>query len=99
MNNHMSSYHENAIIVHLATELLWLVLLLSLPVVVVASTVGLVISLVQALTQIQDQTLQFLIKLLAVSATLLMTYHWMGATLLNYTQQSFFADNQYAALR
>lgn len=29
MNNHMSSYHENAIIVHLATELLWLVLLLS----------------------------------------------------------------------
>ncbi|WP_016606172.1 type III secretion system export apparatus subunit SctS, partial [Yersinia pestis] len=71
------------------TELLWLVLLLSLPVVVVASTVGLVISLVQALTQIQDQTLQFLIKLLAVSATLLMTYHWMGATLLNYTQQSF----------
>ncbi|ETO50092.1 type III secretion system protein SsaS [Yersinia pestis 24H] len=49
----------------------------------------LVISLVQALTQIQDQTLQFLIKLLAVSATLLMTYHWMGATLLNYTQQSF----------
>ena len=79
MNNHMSSYHENAIIVHLATELLWLV----------ASTVGLVISLVQALTQIQDQTLQFLIKLLAVSATLLMTYHWMGATLLNYTQQSF----------
>ncbi|WP_038400590.1 EscS/YscS/HrcS family type III secretion system export apparatus protein [Yersinia pseudotuberculosis] len=73
----------------MATELLWLVLLLSLPVVVVASTVGLVISLVQALTQIQDQTLQFLIKLLAVSATLLMTYHWMGATLLNYTQQSF----------
>ncbi|PVF12389.1 EscS/YscS/HrcS family type III secretion system export apparatus protein [Yersinia pestis] len=72
-----------------STELLWLVLLLSLPVVVVASTVGLVISLVQALTQIQDQTLQFLIKLLAVSATLLMTYHWMGATLLNYTQQSF----------
>lgn len=80
---------SNAIIIHLATELLWLVLCLSMPVVVVASTVGLVVSLLQALTQIQDQTLQFLIKLLAVSATLLMTYHWMGATLLNYTQQSF----------
>ncbi|EKN6297846.1 EscS/YscS/HrcS family type III secretion system export apparatus protein, partial [Yersinia enterocolitica] len=28
-------------------------------------------------------------KLLAVSATLLITYHWMGSTLLNYTQQTF----------
>ncbi|MDN0124348.1 EscS/YscS/HrcS family type III secretion system export apparatus protein [Yersinia aleksiciae] len=80
---------SNAIIVHLATQLLWIVLLLSMPVVVVASVVGLVVSLLQALTQIQDQTLQFLIKLLAVSATLLMTYHWTGATLLNYTQQTF----------
>ncbi|MFL4558489.1 EscS/YscS/HrcS family type III secretion system export apparatus protein [Yersinia kristensenii] len=80
---------STAIVVHLATQLLWIVLLLSMPVVVVASVVGLVVSLLQALTQIQDQTLQFLIKLLAVSATLLITYHWMGATLLNYTQQTF----------
>ena len=59
---------SNAIVVHLATQLLWIVLLLSMPVVVVASVVGLIVSLLQALTQIQDQTLQFLIKLLAVSA-------------------------------
>ncbi|WP_145514364.1 EscS/YscS/HrcS family type III secretion system export apparatus protein [Yersinia massiliensis] len=80
---------NNAIVVHLATQLLWIVLLLSMPVVLVASVVGLIVSLLQALTQIQDQTLQFLIKLLAVSATLLITYHWMGVTLLNYTQQTF----------
>lgn len=80
---------SNTIVVHLATQLLWIVLLLSMPVVLVASVVGLVVSLLQALTQIQDQTLQFLIKLLAVSATLLVTYHWMGSTLLNYTQQTF----------
>ncbi|MGE4856963.1 EscS/YscS/HrcS family type III secretion system export apparatus protein [Yersinia enterocolitica] len=80
---------SNVIVVHLATQLLWIVLLLSMPVVVVASVVGIVVSLLQALTQIQDQTLQFLIKLLAVSATLLITYHWMGSTLLNYTQQTF----------
>ncbi|EFL91887.1 type III secretion system apparatus protein [Candidatus Regiella insecticola LSR1] len=80
---------SEAIVVQLATQVLWIVLMLSMPVVVVASAVGLIISLFQALTQIQDQTLQFLIKLLAVSITLLVSYHWMGSTLLNYTQQVF----------
>lgn len=80
---------SEAIVVQLATQVLWIVLMLSMPVVVIASAVGLIISLFQALTQIQDQTLQFLIKLLAVSITLLVSYHWMGSTLLNYTQQVF----------
>jgi len=76
-------------IVHLAVELLWIVLLLSMPTVLVASVIGVVISLVQTLTQIQDQTLQFLIKLLAVSLTLVASYHWMGSSLLNYTHLVF----------
>ncbi|ECZ3277041.1 SPI-2 type III secretion system apparatus protein SsaS, partial [Salmonella enterica] len=41
------------------TQLLWIVLFTSMPVVLVASVVGVIVSLVQALTQIQDQTLQF----------------------------------------
>ena len=77
------------IITHLTSQLLWLILMLSLPAVVVASLVGLIISLIQALTQLQDQTLQFLAKLLAVSITLVATYHWMGYTLLNYANLSF----------
>ncbi|CAG9167597.1 type III secretion system export apparatus subunit SctS [Cupriavidus respiraculi] len=80
---------SNEIIIQLASNLLWLVLLLSLPVVVVASVVGVIVSLVQALTQVQDQTIQFLIKLIAVSITLVMTYHWMGTTLMGYTRTAF----------
>ncbi|GLU33117.1 EscS/YscS/HrcS family type III secretion system export apparatus protein [Trinickia caryophylli] len=80
---------SDAIVTQFAARMLWLVLLLSLPVVVVASVVGVVISLVQALTQVQDQTIQFLIKLLAVAATLAGTYHWMGDIILNYANQSF----------
>lgn len=80
---------SEAVIIHLASELLWIVLLLSAPVVVVASVVGVVVSLVQALTQIQDQTLQFLVKLVVVSITLVATYHWMGNVLMNYTVRSF----------
>lgn len=77
------------VITHLASQMLWIILLLSLPVVVVASSVGIIVGLVQALTQIQDQTVQFLIKLIAVSITLAATYHWMGDVLLNYTLRSF----------
>ncbi|MBY4897883.1 type III secretion system export apparatus subunit SctS [Cupriavidus sp. AU9028] len=80
---------SNEIIAQLASNLLWLVLILSLPVVVVASLVGVLVSLVQALTQVQDQTIQFLIKLIAVCITLVATYHWMGATLLGYTNLTF----------
>lgn len=78
---------SNATLAHLITQLMWLVLLTSLPVVVVASIVGLLVSLLQALTQVQDQTLQFMIKLLSVSVTLMISYHWIGGTLLAYTRQ------------
>ncbi|WP_108651898.1 type III secretion system export apparatus subunit SctS [Dongshaea marina] len=80
---------SQAIIINLTSELLWLILLLSLPVVIVASVVGVLISLIQALTQVQDQTVQFLIKLVAVSITLVVSYHWMGGTLLNYANMAF----------
>ncbi|MCU6225648.1 EscS/YscS/HrcS family type III secretion system export apparatus protein [Morganella morganii] len=76
-------------ITHLVTELLWLVLMTSLPVVLVAAVVGVTVSLLQALTQIQDQTLQFMIKLLAVVLVIMATYHWIGGQLLSYTRQVF----------
>ncbi|MGL4858767.1 MAG: type III secretion system export apparatus subunit SctS [Enterobacteriaceae bacterium] len=77
------------ILIHFTSEVLWIVLLLSMPVVVVASVIGILVSLIQALTQIQDQTLQFMIKLIAVCVTLIATYHWMGNTLLNYAIMAF----------
>ena len=69
------------------TQLLWIVLFTSMPVALVASVVGVIVSLVQALTQIQDQTLQFMIKLLAIAITLMVSYPWLSGILLNYTWQ------------
>lgn len=80
---------SEAIVVKLTAEMLWLTLLLSLPTVVVAAAVGVVVSLVQALTQVQDQTVQFLIKLIAVSVTLVATYAWMGQVLMHYANTTF----------
>lgn len=72
----------------LSTQLihaLLLVLWLSLPPIFVASVVGILFSLVQALTQIQEQTLSFGVKLIAVGFTLYMTARWVGGEIFNYT--------------
>lgn len=74
---------------YFVTELLKLVLIASLPVVLTASAVGITVSLLQALTQIQDQTLQFMIKLLTVALVIMATYHWQGGLLLAYTRRVF----------
>jgi type III secretion protein S len=61
-----------------------LVLWTSLPAIAVATVVGVGVCLVQALTQIQDQTLPFGIKLVAVFIALLLTVRWVGSEILNF---------------
>ena len=72
-----------------AQTTLILVLKLSMIPIVVATVIGLLVSLVQALTQIQEQTLGFAVKLIAISLTLLACASWLGSTLLLYTQDIF----------
>jgi len=72
-------------VAYLAKQALFLSLVLSLPVVAVASIVGLMFSLFQALTQIQDQTLSFAIKLSAVMVVLYTTADWVAGKLYAYT--------------
>jgi type III secretion protein S len=72
-----------------AVRALLLVLWLSLPPIVVASVVGTLFSLLQALTQIQEQTLSFAIKLVAVGVTLFLTSRWVGGEIFNYTVSLF----------
>ena len=71
------------------TQALYLVLWLSMPPIVVGSIVGVLFSLFQALTQIQEQTLSFGIKLIAVSLTILLAERWIGGEMFNFTVQVF----------
>lgn len=71
-----------------------LVLQLSMPPIVVASLAGLAISFFQAVTQLQEQTLAFAIKLVAVSVTILLTAGWFGSAILQYTLRIFNAFPQ-----
>ena len=53
---------------------------------IVATVIGIIVSLLQALTQIQEQTLGFAVKLIAISLTIMFSASWMGAQMLLYTQ-------------
>jgi type III secretion protein S len=66
------------------TQALYLTLLLSLPTILAASIIGTLVSLLQALTQVQEQTLSFTLKLIAVGVVLVLTARWMGGELYNY---------------
>lgn len=72
-----------------ATEGLWLVLILSLLPLLASLIVGLVISLFQALTQIQEQTLTFVPKIIATILVIMITFAGMMEYLTDFTIRTF----------
>lgn len=72
-----------------ASKCLIIILKLSLIPILVATVLGLLVSLLQALTQVQEQTLSFAVKLIAISITIMASASWMGAEILSYTQEIF----------
>lgn len=73
----------------LTLQSLWLVLLLSAPPVLVAAVIGLVIAILQAATQIQEQTFQFAAKLVAIVLTIFVTAALLGGTLYQFSDRIF----------
>lgn len=76
-------------LVRLAREGLFLAVLVSAPVVLASLVVGLVVAILQATTQIQEQTLTFAPKLVAVLVALAVTAPWIGAQLVRFTAALF----------
>ena len=71
------------------SQTLLLVLYLSLPPIVAAAGVGTLVALLQALTQIQEQTLSFAIKLFVVVLVVYGTASWLGGELYNFADRIF----------
>lgn len=71
--------------VAIAKQAMFLSLILTGPPVLIAMLVGLTISILQATTQIQEQTLTFVPKLFAIVATLAIAGPWMLAQLVAFT--------------
>jgi flagellar biosynthetic protein FliQ len=63
--------------------------IISAPLLLAALVTGVVIGMLQAATQINEMTLSFIPKLLALVATIFATGHWMLQTLIDYTRSLF----------
>lgn len=64
-------------VVEIANQALWIIIKVSAPVLLVSLVVGLIISIFQTATSIQEQTLTFVPKILAVFLALMLLGHWM----------------------
>jgi len=76
-------------IVHLGSEALKMVLLISAPMLIVGLVVGVLISLFQAVTQIQEMTLTFVPKIIVVFVSMIISGPWMIATMMDFTRHFF----------
>ena len=74
-------------VLEVSREAIWVMLKISAPLMLVALVVGLVISLIQALTQIQEQTLVFVPKLVLVGGAFIVGMPWLLQILIRYTTQ------------
>ncbi|TWT66522.1 flagellar biosynthetic protein FliQ [Allorhodopirellula solitaria] len=75
--------------VDLIRETLLTAVVLAAPLLLVGMAAGLVIGLVQALTQIQDQTVSFVPKLLAMAAVLVACMPWLMTRMIEFTRSVF----------
>jgi flagellar biosynthesis protein FliQ len=78
-----------ALVVDLARNAILTAVLLSAPMLATALVVGLLVSVVQALTQVQEQTLTFVPKLLAVAVVFLLALPWMLQLIVRYAAELF----------
>jgi flagellar biosynthesis protein FliQ len=76
-------------VIQLATQALWTATKISAPILIVSLVIGTTISLLQAVTQVQEMTLTFVPKLLGIAVVLVVTGGWMLGQLTDFTRQLF----------
>ncbi|MEM7365289.1 MAG: flagellar biosynthesis protein FliQ [Pseudomonadota bacterium] len=76
-------------VVRIAQEMLWLTSLLAAPLLLTALASGLLIGILQAATQIQEITVSFVPKLIAMAVALFVAGSWMLHLMIDYTRRLF----------
>ena len=77
------------VVMEIGRQAIEVTLLIAAPMLVTALVVGLIISIFQAATQLNESTLQFVPKLVAMFVVLLLTGPWMLQYLIDYIQRLF----------
>jgi len=75
--------------IDLGRQALMLILLLGLPVLLTGLVVGLVVSVLQVVTAVQEHTLSFVPRIVAMLLALAVAGHWMLAKLTDFARQAF----------
>ncbi|MBJ80578.1 MAG: flagellar biosynthetic protein FliQ [Myxococcales bacterium] len=76
-------------IIHITNESLLLVIVVCGPPIVLSMIIGLMVSLFQAVTQIQEATLTFVPKMIVIFGTLAALGPWLGSMLLRFAKMCF----------
>lgn len=76
-------------VIHYAYQGLLLILILSAPPVLISMFLGTIVAIFQAATQIQEQTLSFVVKLVAVVLTLMIMGGWLGSQIMSFSSSIF----------
>lgn len=90
---------DQATVIDLIQRVVWMMFLLSAPILVVSMVVGLGISILQAVTQIQESTITFVPKILAALLVLVLTSPWLIGTMVDYCDALFRDLERVAQLR
>ncbi len=77
------------VVIQVIRESLMTILIVSAPVLGIGMFVGLIVSILQTTTSIQEQTLTFVPKIIAIFAAIIIFGAWMIRTLVNYTNSIF----------
>lgn len=75
---------SQSLVVSLGTQAVLMIVLMSLPMILTAMIIGLMVSILQAVTQVQEQTLSFVPKTISVFLVLILLSPWMLATTKQY---------------
>ena len=74
-------------VIEMTRDALYVIIKVSLPVLLVSMIIGLVVSIFQTVTSIQEQTLTFVPKVISIFLALMLLGNWMMTTLVEYTTQ------------
>ena len=83
------------IVITLLQKMFILTLEISVPILLVGVVLGLLVSIFQTVTQIQESTLTFVPKIIAIFLTLILLGSWMMNTMVEYTVQLWSSFSQY----
>ena len=83
------------VVMDIAREALLLILKVSLPALLVSMVIGLIVSIFQTVTSIQEQTLTFVPKVVGIFLTLMLLGDWMLNSMANFAVELWSSFNQY----